>query len=187
MASLWVLCAACINNGVDCPQERQCPLVCCSEIALCIEDPAGNASCAVRCAGPADCAANTPSYPCCEPLRNRADGGVLDYGICVSNSVLNSCICTSASDCATGCCSPHIDSLGHPVGPYLCKPNDGAGYHCCNGSVQCDAGCCLTDPNGSSICATPCSSDGQCSNAHCVDYASLPSGSSCGGTKACGP
>jgi hypothetical protein len=73
------------------------------------------------------------------------------------------------------------------VGPYVCKPNDGANYNCTTDAGACTGGGCkASDPRGSYICIKPCSGSGDCGSGHCVSY-TLPSDTTCLNTMGCAP
>lgn len=81
-------------------------------------------------------------------------------------------ICVTGSDCDTGCCAPATNANGDPVGPSICKQNDGKAYHCC-GSVglggSCEGtNCCSTDAHNNNVCVRPCTTNQQCGAGHCV-------------------
>jgi hypothetical protein len=99
--------------------------------------------------------------------------------------------CEKGTDCGTGCCAPATNAKGDPIGPYVCKQNDGKPYHCCNGLfTTCTSdgvtNCCVTDPKGNRICAQKCDSNFQCGSARCVPY-TFGSTTTCFGPNACGP
>ena len=99
--------------------------------------------------------------------------------------------CVTGKDCTSGCCAPATNVSGDPVGPYVCKPNDGRPYDCCNGiAVSCTSpACCVTDANDNSFCAPMCTGNGQCGAARCIGGFTFTSNpfSSCKGPLACGP
>ena len=104
--------------------------------------------------------------------------------------------CGSDTDCktdaaATGACAPVTNASLHPIGPYVCKPDDGLPYDGCL-SQPCWAGfCCLPlfGAAGSAdtaypICQAACSIDSECeAPATCLP---LLSGTCFGGMKVCG-
>jgi hypothetical protein len=96
------------------------------------------------------------------------------------------CTCAFGSDCNTGSCAPAIDALGNPIGPYVCKFNDGKLYDGCNGAaVECAVGCCFEDSFQNLFCATECVNDSQCGAAKCQTYGN--DHTLCSGTLGCGP
>ncbi len=98
--------------------------------------------------------------------------------------------CTSGSDCPTGCCAPSTNAAGDPVGPYVCKQNDGKAYDCCAGfTVNCQVAntCCVKDGNGNEFCAGKCSANTECGAAHCIGYEFSFLRTTCKGPTACGP
>lgn len=104
----------------------------------------------------------------------------------------NACICVTGSQCASGCCAPALSSNGQPVGPYVCKPNDGLDYDCCSGiGNSCVGnGCCIKDGLGNEFCAVACMMDGGpnvCGAARCQNYAFSALTTTCNGPSACGP
>jgi hypothetical protein len=83
--------------------------------------------------------------------------------------------------------APHVDpNTLQPIGPYVCKANDGGRYNGCNGLTTCSNNlCCVTDGIANKFCASPCINDTQCGGAKCNPYNF--SSSSCSGPNACGP
>jgi hypothetical protein len=105
-----------------------------------------------ECPATAPCCAIVEDAGACEPFNNQ------------------SCRCTTATECSNGCCSPLADSLGNPIGPFVCQPSYNGPYDCPPGSSStscpdtCDDGYCsvvLTE-QGSCICEEPCSDSTQC-------------------------
>lgn len=95
------------------------------------------------------------------------------------------CLCKDAADCPSGACAP-LTNAGDPVGPMICKPNDGALYDGCNGSAACaGSGCCVADGSGNHFCATACTDNTTCGAATCNTYDFSPG--TCAGPTACGP
>ena len=95
--------------------------------------------------------------------------------------------CTTSAECASACCAPQLNSSGNPVGPYICKPNDGAPYDCCFGVfTDCGSGyCCFSDSNNNQFCSAPCDGPDQCGAASCETYGNLHT--TCSGDQGCGP
>lgn len=112
-----------------------------------------------------------------------------DEGCSLAGSGHARCVktCTTGGDCPTGCCAPATNAKGEPVGPYICKPNDGNPYNCCSGiTVTCGADtCCVADERDNKFCAKKCLDNTQCGEARCVDYSFT--WSTCQGPTACGP
>src|SRR4029079_4132384 len=120
------------------------------------------------------------SAPCCALLT---DGS----GACSANPSAGEylCRCTSRSEC-NAACGPNVDISGNPVGPNVCKANDGAPYNGCNGTVFCGSGtCCFRHEHGNLFCARQCANDSQCGAAHCRTYDN--SNTICSGNRGCGP
>jgi hypothetical protein len=77
---------------------------------------------------------------------------------------------------------------GDPVGPYVCKPNDGADYDCCYGFTTCNGtGCCVADTSGNEFCAVECQNSSSCGAGHCQNYDFSILRTICTGPMACGP
>jgi hypothetical protein len=98
--------------------------------------------------------------------------------------------CVTATDCPTTmCCAPATNAMGYPVGPYVCKPDDGYSYDCCQGfTVICGGSdCCVLDNNMNEFCAQPCATDSDCNGTHCLAV-NAPLESSCStGSTVCLP
>lgn len=137
--------------------------------------------CAQTCAESSRCPA---AAPCCTPVTGGA-------AACVPGDPnSNTCICVNSSQCSSGCCAPAIDVNGQPVGPYVCKPNDGADYDCCGGTFNTctGAGCCVKDGLDNLFCAVQCTvGDTTCGPARCQNYDFSLVDTTCGGPTACGP
>lgn len=166
--------------------------------------------CVKKCCGNrAGCAIPDGGLP---PLRDggdEADGRSPDGGCavpcgaacCASGEACHSesggppaCVkaCAKGADCSTGCCAPATNEKGDPVGPYVCKANDGKPYHCCKGVfTTCGADgidvCCVTDAKGNEFCAEACDSNSQCGAGRCVGYTFGTLTTTCKGPTACGP
>jgi hypothetical protein len=99
--------------------------------------------------------------------------------------------CAIGSDCSPSCCAPATNDKGDPVGPYVCKPNDGKPYHCCNGITNtCSGGaqsCCVVDAKNNQFCATECQSNQPCGAGRCGGYTFSTLNTRCKGPTACGP
>ena len=179
--------SACLANGLvtgqtcSCPAGRTyCGSACCPAGQTCYEDSAGNPACVPTCTDSSSC---PTASPCCSPLSNG-------QSVCIANGLVagQECRCSTGSECSSGCCAPAIDKNGSPVGPYVCKANDGQPYDCCNGSVSCSGGsnnCCVSDAQGNEFCAEPCTNDSNCGAAHC-DSLTPAALSSCSGSNFCG-
>jgi hypothetical protein len=98
------------------------------------------------------------------------------------------CKCAVSGECPSTACAPHIDANLNPVGPFVCKPNDGQAYDGCHGlGTSCTGSyCCMKDANMNEFCALPCQNDTMCGAAHCNPYQSA-SGICITVTQACGP
>jgi len=174
--------SACCSAGQACIGgqccSNPCGSQCCSSGSVCVTDTAGNKSCAQSCTSSSQCPA---ASPCCAVLTG---GGAA----CVANGVVTGqqCRCATTTECASGCCAPMTDASGNPVGPYVCKPNDGQPYNCCFGTTVCGGNyCCVADSAGNQFCSLPCSSSSNCGAAHCNTYDF--SHTTCSGPTACGP
>jgi hypothetical protein len=155
---------------------KPCGGNCCEGAAICIDDENGNQLCATPCTSSAQC---DGAHPCCAVLKN---GG----GACMPAGGNYLCRCTTGVECQSGACGPAIDAQLNPVGPYVCRANDGKPYHGCNGATTCDSGyCCMGDAVGNLFCASQCQNDSQCGKAHCQTYDN--SHTTCLGALACGP
>jgi hypothetical protein len=141
-------------------------------------DANNNLTCAKLCTSSNQCSA--PNN-CCTPLKTGSQS------VCYAPGG-KYCRCATGAECSSGCCAPATDATGNPVGPYVCKPNDGAAYNCCFGvGTPCSgsAYCCVADASGNQFCATQCVNSSMCGGARCLSYDF--SHSSCGGPSACGP
>ena len=167
-------------NGSCCQATSTCGSQCCSTGSVCVADTAGNRSCAQSCTSSSQC---PTANPCCAVLNNG-------NAACVANGVVagQQCRCATPAECTSGCCAPMTDTSGNPVGPLVCKPNDGQAYDCCFApAVLSCAGnyCCVADNAGNQFCSLPCTNGSNCGAAHCNNYNF--SHSSCSGPTACGP
>jgi hypothetical protein len=173
------LCTAgtCLN-GICC--KTPCAAQCCATGAACVQDSAGNKSCAETCTSSSQCPA---SAPCCGPA---VEGSPPSAWACLPIVSGQYCRCTVGSECSSGACAPLVDSQGNPVGPLVCKANDGASYDGCNGLLTycSDPYCCVTDGHGNDFCALPCVNSSNCGAASCVSYTF--SKTTCSGPTACG-
>lgn len=129
--------------------------------------------------------ASTCKIPCASSCCGATEGcGVDSNGKpqCVKT-------CATGSDCATGCCAPATNANGDPIGPYVCKENNGQAYNCCNGFTTCaNPTCCVADTKGNKFCAAECKgSNSQCGVAHCIGYNFSVFNTTCDGPTACGP
>lgn len=144
-------------NGSCCAADKVCGSTCCNQGAICIVDKAGNKACAVACQTNNQCGGQTP---CCVLLNNDTTTGA-----CVANG-LGSCRCATGAECASGACAPVVSNDVVAAKVYVCKANDGAAWHGCNGSVTCANGYdCWIDGSGNHFCARSCNNDSQCGNA----------------------
>jgi hypothetical protein len=175
----------CVSNAC-CDNTQVCGTNCCSANAACVQDNAGNKSCATKCTDSTQCGGTTP---CCTPLANTCLGATSCPSVCAANASGRACRCATGSECSNNCCAPLTDTSGNPVGPLVCKPFDGAAYDCCSGlgGVTCSGnGCCAGDSAGNHYCAQSCLNPSQCGNANCVTFQDT-SLTSCSGTTFCGP
>ncbi len=182
---------ACCPAGEACIAGACCPAPCgtsCCNAAtqVCYTDPTGAQSCISSCTSNTGCQGS--GLNCCAVLPGGLGGCIPSADVTGSTQ----CICLLQSECSTGCCAPSTDSNGDPVSPFVCKPNDGASYDCCNSGTPCSGGgCCAASPNGGNVCVTQCTVDGgECGAAACLGGSSgwTPSGASCtAGGLVCGP
>jgi hypothetical protein len=152
-----------------------CGSTCCQSGEVCV-----GGACTTACTASSQCPS---SAPCCAVQSNGQSG-------CAPAGQGQACRCTTSSDCAaTGCCAPLTNSAGDPVGPYVCKADDGNAYDCCTGAfTTCGTNyCCVTDSNGNEFCATQCTSSANCGAAHCDPFTFGTFTTTCSGTTACGP
>ena len=181
---------ACGDAGLCCPAgwgcandaccETPCNGSCCNDEQACAT-VSGVTQCLQTCVESSRCPATAP---CCIPT---ADAGP---NVCIQGDVNNGvCICSVASDCSTGCCAPATDTAGNPVGPYVCKPDDGNSYDCCYGTfTTCGSNdCCIKDDVGNEFCASQCSQASDCLDSRCQDYDFSITTTTCSGPTACGP
>ncbi len=167
--------------------ETSCGDQCCLPGSFCILDQNGNTDCATSCSDNDQCPADAG---CCTPLGSgQCTSESACLSICQPPGAFDGevCRCNSAAECSTDCCAPAVDANGNPVGPFVCAPNDGQTYHCCNGGEACVASgaCCATYAGLGSICSDACSVDSQCGAAHCLTPSDA--GASCGAGGVCGP
>jgi hypothetical protein len=179
-------CAAQSSAGTLQGTREECEARCCKSV------PAGcrgvDGSAAVDDAGTPDDASTTDGATCARPCGSACCGAGEGCGLDGSGQPLCVKTCSTGADCTTGCCAPATNAAGDPVGPYVCKPNDGKAYHCCSGIFNtCDTGCCVSDARDNYICATKCTGNDQCGAAHCVGFNFGTITTSCSGTTACGP
>jgi hypothetical protein len=155
---------------------QPCGNVCCFGSEVCV---AG--ACTTACTTNSDC---PQTAPCCAIQANGGPTG------CVNQTEDQGCACATSSDCATlGCCAPATNAAGDPVGPYICKPDDGNSYDCCTGITTTCSGnfCCVKDSNGNEFCSLPCTpGDTTCGAAHCDPF-TFGIETTCSGSNACGP
>ncbi len=153
------------SGGTTCSAgQSPCAGSCCNANAYCFTDPAGNHSCATKCATSSDCLA---ASPCCALIPGT--GGVQ---VCLPNGTIPSqqCVCTTSTECTTGCCAPTTDSSGNPTKPLVCKAADGSHYGCCMSGTSCSEStdCCLTvTTTGSKVCEQACQTSATCGNSTC--------------------
>jgi hypothetical protein len=172
-----VVDAAQVEAG--CPAARSCGANCCDVGSKCVDPGTGQKTCAFDCTSSSQC----PTASRCCTLLIDGTGACLASG----SSTNQQCRSTTGSECASGSCAPALDLSANPVGPYVCKPNDGAPYHGCMGALTfCStAHCCVTDANGNQFCSLACVNDSNCGAAHCrtLNF----SATTCAGPLACAP
>lgn len=175
-----------------CASSRVCGTSCCASGTTCYDDGAGNKKCVKYCTLSSECPPDATGTTCCSALdtsgkcsNTGTTWACVPYGVQCSGKQI--CRCAVGSDCQSGSCAPHVDpNTQQPIGPYVCKNNDGGLYNGCNGLTTCSGNtCCVKDTNGNNFCANPCTNDSQCGAAHCNTYNF--SGSTCSGPTACGP
>jgi hypothetical protein len=173
------------SHHMDCPQGfTECNVGCVDLTS----DGANCGNCDYRCPNVWDACRSGRCMMSC-PLGTTLCG----LQCCSSNQLcvgMSECLllCSYNSDClSSGVCAPFTNGSGNPVGPMICKPNDGALYDGCNGTTTCSgSACCVADAAGNRFCATPCIDATTCGAAHCNTYDF--SHSTCTGvTMACGP
>jgi hypothetical protein len=166
------------GDGGACPTGVTCGGQCCGAGLICATFDSED-TCAQACADNSTCPS---SAPCCTALANG-------QGACLANGGAGQeCLCTTSSECPSGACAPAVNKNGDPVGPMICKPNDGQAYDGCHGTFTVCAGsyCCVTDGNSNEFCSLECTpGDTTCGAATCQQYSF--SASSCSGPDACGP
>jgi hypothetical protein len=75
-------------------------------------------------------------------------------------------VCASRDQCSSKACGPLVDLSGNPIGPYVCKPNDGKLYDGCGPSEplygSCTGGfsCYQTSANTAYFCGIGCTGKG---------------------------
>ncbi len=149
-----------------------CPTTCCAEGAICVDDGLGNKACRQVCTDSAQCPTAAPS---CSAASSGLCGTVgtqwacLPQGLC-ANQVVR---CSATLPCPSGgACAPYVES-GNPVGPYVCKPNDGHSYDgcgtaVCNGCATSGFSCAKAGTNSFYFCGKGCSLDSDCPSACCL-------------------
>ncbi len=171
------------SSGSSC--AIPCAGQCCDANAICVQDAAGNKSCAVRCTDTMQCPATDP---CCDPS--------FAGGACVPMAMATACRCTTSSQCALGACAPLVDSSQNPIGPYVCKANDGKAYDGCGGNClgtgHCPnaAGDDCYNVGSNAFCGKGCSIDSDCGDPGIVCCKPATCGNcinSCKGAGVCGP
>jgi len=160
--------------GSCCDDSQACGAACCAEGSICLNDGTGNKICAKECTTSSEC----PSVKaCCALLKNGS-------GACVADDFADSmnCRCSSATECKSQTCGTMVSPEGLPIGPAVCKPNNGGPYNGCSDGSECvDGYCCLqwtwkADGSKNTICALGCNTDAQCAGATC----SMLSSGKCG-------
>jgi hypothetical protein len=193
-------CEAQANNGTLAGTLKDCEKDCCTRVPDGCSDVDGSSpgdGGGSRDTGTQDAGDDAPddggtgdgpacATPCgsqCCPANQGCSTDGIGNPTCVPT-------CQTKDDCPSGCCAPATNAAGDPVGPYICKPNDGQAYHCCYGiTVNCGANhCCVSDTDGNEFCAVPCTSNTPCGAAHCAGYSFGTLTTSCHGfSTACGP
>ena len=168
----------CYQGSYCCDNALLCGNGCCAPSfgAFCLPVEFGGPFCSRQCTSSNEC---EPTGTCCTPL----DGG---SGACVPGASLP-CMCRTRAECPSGACAPAVNDGGAPVGPYVCKADDGTAYGGCEaGAALCATGtCCVTDLDSNRFCARECTTLAECGGAHCNDYDFGQS--PCAGPTACGP
>ncbi|MGH7434756.1 MAG: hypothetical protein ACRENE_03700 [Polyangiaceae bacterium] len=178
------------EGGGDGGCANPCGGQCCSAGEGCFTDTASNKTCVLACTTSTTC---PTSAPCCSPA---AEGrpvipAVGSFCLPASSYTGQACRCTTHSDCTGNVCAPLVNASGAPVGPYVCKANDGAPYNGC-GTCGCGSGYdCHNDPvAGESYCGKSCNVNADCSDsgAECCKPATCANCvTSCAGSGMCGP
>ena len=145
----------------------------------------------------ADCSAGAAANPatyhdvykaagqCCCPSGESCDYQDTTGWACIKS-------CTANADCTTAgqtACVPSFDPTKDAIvrAPHVCKPDDGAPYHGCNGALVTCSGAtnfCYADSIGY-FCTHQCTTDTQCGNPGNACCQALTSGGS-GTGNACG-
>lgn len=177
-------------GGSCCATGNVCGYACCNAGQTCFDDGTGtNKRCVTACTASSQC---PQAMPCCGPLdkTGKCDNSGTTWACIPNNVTCNGpqvCRCSVGADCQSGSCAPHVDQgTMQPIGPYVCKANNGGPYNGCNGLQTCAGNtCCVTDGSGNKFCANPCTNNSMCAPAQCNTYSFASS--SCTGPKACGP
>jgi hypothetical protein len=131
----------------------------CPAGSICHVDPSGTAArCAQECTDSAQCM--SIDAPCCGPdVAGKIRPS--DTWVCVAGAL--NCRCASVASCPNNGCGPATDAVGNPIGPHVCKLNDGRAYDgcgvCCSNSP---AGYQCHISGGNSFCALGCTADKDC-------------------------
>jgi hypothetical protein len=132
------------------------------------------------------------------PVEDCLPGAVCQTDEAGNKTCVETCTDTDASACASGLvCAPMTDTSGNPVGPYVCKPNDGQSYDgcgtaACNGCATSGFSCARVGTNQTIYyCGRNCEVDSDCAAAGvcCLPMTACgecPVGGSCG-PGLCGP
>jgi hypothetical protein len=180
-------------NGACC--ANPCGGACCVAGAVCLDDGLGNKKCATGCTDSTQCPA---AAPCCGPAAEGLCGSIGSTWACMPMTLCAGevCRCTTGASCtATGVCAPFMVST-NPVGPYVCKANDGKAYDGCDGDCL-GTGHCPNAPGddcynvgGNTFCGKGCSIDSDCGDPGIVCCKPATCGNcinSCRGAGVCGP
>lgn len=128
---------------------------------------------------------------CAKPCGSVCCGDKEGCGVDTENAPKCVATCVTREDCPEGnACSPATNAKGEPVGPYVCKPNDGKPYRGCHGlftTCETENFCCVGDANENMFCARKCGIAAECGAATCKGFDFGTVSTSCSGPTACGP
>jgi hypothetical protein len=158
-----------VDSGKGGDSGIPCPVSPCIEGAVCVTDPStGNKACAQTCASSSAC---PPANGCCTVVPGLVGGACEPSGSWNGQQ----CLCSTGPECSqtghagstSSCCAPLADATNNPIGPKVCKPNDGKAYDCAATTVvnPCPAGFCVGSNTGNgAVCMEPCTGQSQCAN-----------------------
>lgn len=104
--------------------------------------------------------AYTAATSCCCPNGQYCDP---DHGNACVPTCRNSADCSGSSNGTA--CAPVVVGNAPTAKRFICKPNDGANWHGCNGSTTCTGDCWGNPATGDYYCLPSCNSDNTCGNA----------------------